>query len=214
MSLVVAILAGGAGRRIGGDKPRRLLCGTPLLDRTLQAAQGVAAPVILVVRDPQQVMGFAGTVVRDAPGVEGPMAGLLSALIWAADSGADQVLTLPCDMPFLPKDLLPRLEAAMTEEVGAAVAASGGRLHPVCALWRTTARPVLVQRAEQGRLSLHGLSEAVGSAVVDWPIGGGDPFFNINTAEDLERAVDAVKAVQADRVAHPACLSTAGLSRV
>lgn len=195
MSLAVAILAGGAGSRIGGDKPRRLLCGTPLLDRALQAAQGVAAPVILVVRDPEQVRGFAGTVVRDTLGIEGPMAGLLSALIWAADAGADRVLTLPCDMPFLPGDLLPRLEGALTEDAGAAVAASGGRLHPVCALWRTSARPVLVQRAEQGRLSLRGLSEAVGSVIVQWPIEDGDPFFNINTAEDLEMAVEAVKAL-------------------
>lgn len=195
MSLAVAILAGGAGNRIGGDKPRRLLCGTALLDRALRAAQGVAAPVILVVRDPEQVRGFAGTVVRDTPGIEGPMAGLLSALIWAADAGADRVLTLPCDMPFLPGDLLPRLEAALTEDVGATLAASGGRLHPVCALWRTSARPVLMQRAEQGRLSLRGLSEAVGSAIVEWPIEGGDPFFNINTAEDLEKAVKVVKAL-------------------
>lgn len=194
MSLVVAILAGGAGRRIGGDKPHRLLCGTRLLDRALKAAQDVAAPVVLVVRDPRQVMGFTGTVIQDAPGVEGPMAGLLSALIWAAEAGADRVLTLPCDMPFLPKDLLPRLEAAMADDVCATVAASGGRLHPVCALWRTTTRPVLVQRAEQGRLSLRGLSDAVGSAVVDWPTDGGDPFFNINTAEDLERALCQLKA--------------------
>lgn len=192
MSLVVAILAGGAGRRIGGDKPRRRLGGIRLLDHALTSARGTAAPVILVARAREQVEGFGGTVLLDAPGIEGPLAGLLSALSWAADAGADRVLTLPCDMPFLPYDLHHRLEQALTPNLGVAVAASDGRLHPVCALWRTAAVPTLVQRAGEGRLSLRGLSEAVGCAVVDWPVDGGDPFININTAEDLAAAEAAL----------------------
>ena len=192
MSVVVAILAGGAGRRIGGDKPRRLLGGARLLDHALTCASGSAAPVILAARTPEQVEGFAGTVVLDAPGIEGPLAGLLSALSWAAEAGADRVLTLPCDMPFLPNDLLPRLEQALALGLGVAVAASDGRLHPVCALWRTTVVPTLVQRTGEGRLSLRGLSEAVGCAVVDWPVEGGDPFININTAGDLAAAEAAL----------------------
>lgn len=192
MSLVVAILAGGAGRRIGGDKPRRLLGGARLLDHALTRVHGMATPFILVARTPEQVEGFAGTVVLDAPGIEGPLAGLLSALAWAADTGVDRVLTLPCDMPFLPFDLHHRLERALTPNLGVAVAASDGRLHPVCALWRTAAVPTLVRRAGEGRLSLRGLSEAVGCAVVDWPVDGGDPFININTAQDLAAAEAAL----------------------
>ncbi len=188
MSLVVAILAGGSGSRIGGDKPRRRLFGTRLLDHALTAARAAAAPAILVVRRPEQVEGFGGTVVLDAPGIEGPLAGLFSALTWAADAGANRVLTLPCDMPFVPDDLHKRLDQALTSDAGVAVAASGGRLHPVCALWRTTAALTLVQRVREGRLSLHGLSEAVGRTVVDWPVDGGDPFININTAADLAAA--------------------------
>ena len=192
MSLVVAILAGGVGSRIGGDKARRRLCGTRLLDHALTAARAMCAPVILVVRNPEQVEGFDGTVVLDAPDIEGPLAGLLSALTWAAEAGADRVLTLPCDMPFLPGDLHTRLEQALTPDTAVAVPASGGRLHPVCATWRTTVAQPLVQRAGEGRLSLHGLSEAVGRTVVDWPVSGGDPFININTAQDLAAAEAAL----------------------
>lgn len=192
MGLVVAILAGGAGRRIGGDKPHRLLGGARLLDHALICASGTAAPCILVARNPEQVDGFAGTVVLDAPGIGGPLAGLLSALSWAAEAGAERVLTLPCDMPFLPFDLHHRLEQALTPNLGVAVAASDGRQHPICALWRTAVVPTLVRRAEEGQLSLHGLSEAVGCAVVDWPVEGGDPFININTAEDLAAAEAAL----------------------
>ena len=192
MSMVVAVLAGGAGRRIGGDKPRRLLGGARLLDHALRNAGGTAAPVILVARAAEQVEGFAGSVVLDTPGIDGPLAGLLAALFWAAEAGADRVLTLPCDMPFLPGDLHHRLDRALAPELGVAVAASDGRLHPVCALWRTTVASTLVQRADEGRLSLRGLSEAVGCAVVDWSVEGGDPFININTAEDLASAEAAL----------------------
>jgi molybdopterin-guanine dinucleotide biosynthesis protein A len=73
-----------------------------------------------------------------------------------------------------------------------AVAASGGRLHPVCALWRTTAVPVLRRRADEGRLSLQGLSEAVGRVIVDWPAEDDDAFVNINTIDDLALAEAAL----------------------
>ena len=80
----------------------------------------------------------------------------------------------------------------MAPDLGVAVAASDGRLHPVCALWRTAVVPTLVRRAGEGRLSLRGLGEAVGCAVVEWPVEGGDPFININTAEDLAAAEAAL----------------------
>ena len=190
--VVVAVLAGGAGRRMGGDKPRRRLNGLRLLDHALNKAHALAGPVILVVRDPAQADGFAETIVLDAPDIDGPLAGLLAALVWAADAGFDQVLTLACDMPRVPGDLLSRLQSALTAESCVAVAASGGRLHPVCALWRTTAVPVLRRRADEGRLSLQGLSEAVGRVIVDWPAEDDDAFVNINTIDDLALAEAAL----------------------
>lgn len=190
--VVVAVLAGGAGRRMGGDKPRRRLNGLRLLDHALNKAHALAGPVILVVRDPAQADGFAETIVLDAPDIDGPLAGLLAALVWAADAGFDQVLTLACDMPRVPGDLLSRLQSALTAESGVAVAASGGRLHPVCALWRTTAVPVLRRRADEGRLSLQGVSEAVGRVIVDWPAEDDDAFVNINTIDDLALAEAAL----------------------
>ena len=190
--VVVAVLAGGAGRRMGGGKTRRRLNGLRLLDHALNKAHALAGPVILVVRDPAQADGFAETIVLDAPDIDGPLAGLLAALVWAADAGFDQVLTLACDMPRVPGDLLSRLQSALTAESGVAVAASGGRLHPVCALWRTTAVPVLRRRADEGRLSLQGLSEAVGRVIVDWPAEDDDAFVNINTIDDLALAEAAL----------------------
>lgn len=188
MSIVTAILAGGAGQRIGGGKPDRRLAGVSLLTHALNAAQGSGVPTVLVLRAPDQVSDIQCQVILDDPDIPGPLGGLASALAWADVSGADRVLTIPCDMPFLPADLLARLDHALTGDTGVAVAASDGRLHPVCALWRTSALSVLLPRARAGQLSLNGLSEAVGRAVVDWSIAPRDPFLNINTPDDLVQA--------------------------
>ena len=167
----IVILAGGEGSRIGGNKPQRLLGGETLLDRALARARRWSGEVLVAARE--------GGDIADDPEIEGPLGGVAAALALGGD-----VLTIPCDMPFLPDDLPERLrsDAAVT------VAASGGRLHPVCALWKAEAREGLPAYLATGRRSLTGFAEAVGCQAVDWPIVPVDPFFNINDKADLARA--------------------------
>lgn len=164
----IVILAGGEGRRIGGGKPQRMLAGETLLARALGIAR----------RWSDEVMVADGST--DVPGLEGPLGGVAAALGLGGD-----VLTIPCDMPFLPADLPERLGRTRAP---AAVAESGGRLHPVCALWRAPAGDRLAAYAASGRRSLHGFAEAVGHAAVAWGTDPFDPFFNVNDADDLARA--------------------------
>lgn len=173
----VVILAGGEGRRIGGGKPLRMLGGESLLDRALRFARGWSDEVL--VADGK----------TDAPGIEGPLGGVAAALALGGD-----VLTIPCDMPFLPHDLPERLDRE-SGEAAAAVAASGGRLHPVCALWRARAADGLPAYAATGRRSLHGFAEAVGYEAVAWPVDPVDPFFNVNDEADLARAEAILKSL-------------------
>ena len=185
--IAVVVLAGGEGRRIGGGKPLRMLGGETLLARALRQAAGCSDRVALAVRDPAQV-GAPGDVamISDAP-VEGPLGGLAAALGWARDQGRAAVLTLPCDMPFVPPDLAERLGEGI-EGHAVVLAASGERLHPVCGLWRVDALDQLPAYAASGRRSLRGFAEAVGFTAVDWPASPADPFFNVNTTEDLAEA--------------------------
>lgn len=167
----IVILAGGEGRRIGGGKPQRLLGGETLLERALRTARGWSDEVLVAAR--------AGGDIADDPAVEGPLGGVAAALALGGD-----VLTVPCDMPFLPDDLPVRLQS----DAAATVAASGGRLHPVCAFWTAAARDRLPAYLTTGRRSLTGFAEAVGYTAVEWPTEPFDPFFNINDAADLARA--------------------------
>jgi molybdenum cofactor guanylyltransferase len=167
----IVILAGGEGRRIGGGKPQRLLGGETLLDRALRRARCWSDDVLVAAR--------AGGDLADDPAIEGPLGGVAAALALGGD-----VLTIPCDMPFLPDDLPTRLAS----EALATVAASGGQLHPVCALWKAGARAALPAWLATGRRSLTGFAEAVGYRAVEWPTEPFDPFFNVNDEADLARA--------------------------
>jgi molybdopterin-guanine dinucleotide biosynthesis protein A len=191
--MVVVVLAGGEGLRMGGAKPLRAFGATTLIGHALELARSYGDPIAVAVRDPAQVAGAGDApLLIDDPALGGPLAGLASALAFAGRQGAAAVLTLPCDTPRLPPDLPKRLRAAMTDDVAAAVAASAGRLHPTCALWRSDAAARLPDYVATGRSSLIGLAEACGLARVDWPAGEADPFANANTPEDLQRLQPAL----------------------
>jgi molybdopterin-guanine dinucleotide biosynthesis protein A len=189
-SPVIVVLAGGEGRRIGGAKATRVLGGHTLLERALERAAGWSDHVAVAVRAEDQAVPAGVDLLTDDPAIPGPLAGIASALRFAASRGAETVLTLPCDAPFLPDDLADRLTEALTPVAGVALARSGGQLHPTCALWRAGRGPLaaLGAYATTGRGALMGLADAVGFIAVDWPAEPLDPFFNINTAEDLARA--------------------------
>ncbi len=187
MNIVAVILAGGAGSRIGGGKPSRKLGGRTLLERAASQAENWSDTIAVAVRRPDQAAGSGLRFILDEPGIDGPLAGLAAGLSFAKDERADALLAIPADMPFLPVDLNERLQGSI-ETRPAAIASSGGRLHPVCGLWRTTGLDQMADYIAGGRRSLRGFAETLGFTAVDWPVAPVDPFFIINSAEDLAAA--------------------------
>jgi molybdopterin-guanine dinucleotide biosynthesis protein A len=185
--IAVVVLAGGEGRRIGGGKPLRRLGSGTLLARALDRAHAWSDEVAVSVRHDGAGLGANVPVLADDPAVEGPLAGIASALRYAESIGREAVLTLPCDTPFLPDDLAEQLVASLGE-ASAALAASGGRLHPTCALWRTHALDDMDSYLGSGRRSILGFAASIGHATVEWLAEPRDPFFNINDSADLGRA--------------------------
>ena len=169
IGVAVAILAGGEGKRLGGDKPLRELSGERLIDHGVRLARQWSEIAAISVRGPAQVQPVAAPVLIDEPDIEGPLGGLISALRFAEARECDFLLTMPADMPFLPDDLLDRLTGAIGER-GCALAASGGHVHPVCGLWRTASLECARGYAAGGSRSLKGLAAAIGSAEVEWPL--------------------------------------------
>lgn len=184
--VAVLILAGGEGRRIGGAKPLKTFRGERLIDRVVGRARRWSDRVAVAVRDRAQLGTVAAELVLDAD-VPGPLGGLISGLKFARDSGCEFVLAIPADMPFLPADLLERLQAEIGDG-SCALAASRGHVHPVCGLWRAKDVEQAEAYAASGRRSLKGIAELLGSSTVEWQAEPFDPFFNVNTSQDLAEA--------------------------
>ena len=132
-----------------------MLGGETLMARALRTARGWSDEVTVVVREPAQA-GDAPYVLDD-PAIAGPLGGFAAALRHAREEGHGRVLTLPCDMPFVPADMGERLDSALG--AGAAIAASGGSLHPVCGVWAIAALDRLNAYLATGRRSLRGNRE-------------------------------------------------------
>ncbi|WP_370867904.1 molybdenum cofactor guanylyltransferase [Phenylobacterium sp.] len=187
---VCVVLAGGAGRRMGGDKPQRLYQARPLGEHALSLAASFADRIALSVRERRQADGLPPVeLLFDHPDIEGPLAGAASSLAHGARLGAAHVLTIPCDAPHLPADLYLRLEEALgrAPEALAASAASRRQEHPTCTLWRIEALESLVCYAQSGRRSLRGLLAELKAHQVLWADPSGEVFLNLNTPEDLAR---------------------------
>lgn len=192
---VGAILAGGLARRMGGgDKPLREVGGRTALARIIDRLAPQTEHVILNANDdPQRFSAFGLPVVADSlSGHPGPLAGVLAALDWtaAAMPAVAWVVTAPGDAPFVPRDLVARLHAArQSSEAMFACAASQGRTHPVIALWPVAIRDQLRRAvAEQGIRKIDLFTQQGGCATADWRATPVDPFFNVNTPEDLAEA--------------------------
>ena len=139
--IAVVVLAGGQATRLGGgDKGRRLIGGTSILDRVVARMRPQADLLLLSANGPPDRFGDLGlTVIGDGgEELQGPLGGLLSAMRWIGQNAPTiaGLVSVPADCPFLPADLIDRLLAAAKREPDKiAMAASGGRLHPVVALW-------------------------------------------------------------------------------
>ena len=188
------ILAGGLSRRMGGgDKPLLEIGGRSILARVISRAAPQCAGLALNANgDPARFASFGLPVVADdVGGFAGPLAGILAGLDWlAAQGGAEMLLSLPADTPFMPADLAARLESARKKEGAAlACAASGGHTHPVIGLWPVVLRAEL-RRAlvEEDIRKIDRFTARYSTAVAQWPVTPYDPFFNANAPDDLEAA--------------------------
>lgn len=185
MRIFGVILAGGSGRRMGGvDKALLTLAGHPLVTHVQDRFEPQVERLALSANGEPVRFAFTGLpVLADRIGA-GPLAGVLAALQWA--EGADAVVSVSVDTPFLPGDLVPHLWLA--GDGGLAVAASGGRLHPTCALWPRTILPELQGYLAAGHARVMDFCAAQGAAEARFPDAQGDPFRNLNTPDDLASA--------------------------
>ena len=180
------ILAGGKGTRLGGNKPLHPWRGTTLIAAVIARLKPQAAPLVINA-DPIHAEGLRPLglpLIFDAAATagRGPLSGVLSALAWATDRGEPFVVTAPCDMPYLPADMVARLMAAPEADV---VHFAGARDYPLCARWATRLYPRLSAELEAASDGLKVMRFITGGASVVLPAGDDAAFANINSPDDL-----------------------------
>lgn len=171
----------------GGDKCLQLLGRKPLLCHVItRLAPQVDALVLSANGDVGRFSEWNVPIVTDdIAGHPGPLAGILAGIAWAAGQGASHIVSAPTDTPFLPTDLVARLAR---EEAEVAVAASGDYTHFATALWPVSLQAAMEQALKDGVRRMEDFLRGRDVAVVRYDTAGGDPFFNINTPEDLAQA--------------------------
>ncbi|MBB4954087.1 molybdopterin-guanine dinucleotide biosynthesis protein A [Agrobacterium vitis] len=200
-NLPAVILAGGLSRRMGHSKATTHLAGKPMLDHIIERLLPQVSALAINSHD--------GTLHADLPHIAdampehpGPLAGIAAAMRFARHtSQARHVLTAPVDTPFLPHDLGKHLCSALQTDDSIVLARSGGRTHPVVGLWPTSLEDQIIAWLEvpQNRKLMVFLQNLpvieVDFAEIDTAIGPLDPFFNVNTPDDLARAELYLKAL-------------------
>lgn len=189
------LLAGGLARRMGGgDKGLQLLGGQPILARIVERVRPQVGALILNANgDPDRFAAYGLPVVPDVvEGFAGPLAGVLTGMEWARANvtGATWLASVATDAPFVPRNLVARLrDAAEQETRPLACAVSGGRTHPVMALWSLDLADEL-RRAliGEGMRKIDAWTARYGVTTVAFDDDAMDPFFNVNTPDDLAEA--------------------------
>lgn len=191
------ILAGGLATRMGGgDKGRLPLGQGTLLSHVIERLEPQVAGLALNANgDAARFADLALPVLADSiEGFAGPLAGVLAGLDWAAGEGADAIVTAAADTPFFPADLVPRLllqaEGMDNPLVLAATPDSkrGQVRHPTFGLWPVALRDDLRAALEGGLRKVVLWTESHDGREALFPADGFDPFFNVNTPDDLARA--------------------------
>jgi molybdenum cofactor guanylyltransferase len=192
------ILAGGLARRMGGgDKGLLPLGNSTILGHVIERLEPQVAGLALNANgDPARFAATGLPVFSDSiDGFAGPLAGVLAGLDWAADLNAKHIVTAAADTPFFPADLVPRLLLAAEEQSKPiALARTINGRHPTFGLWPVALRDDLRQALLDGTRKVVAWTDLHGTAMADFPVLTFDPFFNVNTPEDLEMAESHLEA--------------------
>jgi molybdenum cofactor guanylyltransferase len=201
------ILAGGSGKRMGvADKALVKVGDKTMLQRVIERLKPQVERLVLSANgDPSRFTAFNVPIVPDAVPAVGPLAGLLAGMRWSEKNlpEARFVASVAADMPFIPLDLVAQLsEGCGRDENTVALAASSAGTHPVCGLWPVKLADGLERLLKSGEstkvLTFADRFMRLNVPFDDIVLPNGervDPFFNVNTPEDVQRAEEIAAAL-------------------
>lgn len=189
-ALPLTILAGGKSSRMQvADKCLLPLDGKAVVEHIIDTFGGRVGPMMINTNsDPRAFSRFNLPLCADViSGRLGPLAGIATAMMWARELGAQHVVTVPADMPFLPRDLISCL-TPLTRHRRVAVVSDGLRVHPTIGLWPVVFAERLLADLQAGMRSVQQWCVTVGVIEMLYLTDDREAFTNLNTIADLAEA--------------------------
>ena len=194
------ILAGGLSRRMGGgDKGLLMLGETSIIERVIdKILPQVGSLAININGDSSRFPDYKLPIIPDSiKGYLGPLSGILAGMEWAFKNGNRYIATVAADTPFLPDDLIKRLYAMVKSKnlnigIAASRILSGDDvfIHPTFGIWEVALKDDLRDALanDTRKIMFWAKKFKLDYYYFDTSDKLSDPFFNINTPDDLEEA--------------------------
>ena len=201
-NILGAILAGGQSKRMGKDKLFLELNNKKLIEHTLDKVKKYLKKIIIITnQDNKFFVENNLTTVKDCvEGQLGPLVGILTAMKWAKEnlSKCSWIATFPCDTPFFPESIIKSfIEESEKKESLILCASSHGRKHNIFVLWSLDLYDKLKDDLINKKVrKVQDWTEKNKIKNLEFEFKDYDPFFNINTKEDLEFAKKLSKKIK------------------
>ena len=193
-NILGAILAGGKSKRMGKNKLFLKLNNITLIEHTIQKVKKSLKELIIITNQENEffIKNNLTTVKDCIDGQLGPLVGILTAMQWAKKNspGCAWIATFPCDTPFFPEAVISKfIEESKKKESLILCASSHGRKHNTFGLWSIELYDKLYNDLVNNKVrKVQDWTKANNIKNLEFEFKDYDPFFNINTSEDLEFA--------------------------
>ena len=201
-NILGAILAGGQSKRMGKDKLFLELNNKKLIEHTLDKVKNYLKKIIIITNQDNKFFFENNlTMVKDCvEGQLGPLVGILTAMKWAKEnlSKCSWIATFPCDTPFFPESIIKSfIEESEKKESLILCASSHGRKHNIFGLWSLDLYDKLKDYLINKKVrKVQDWTKKNKIKNLEFKFKDYDPFFNINTQEDLEIAKKLSKKIK------------------
>ena len=191
-NILPVVLAGGKSKRFGEDKSQKQLGSKILIDYILSEIINDFNEVIIVANAPiKHLSSDKITKIEDYKKDHGPLGGIFSAMKWAKDNNKKYqwIITFPSDTPFFKNKIMNNfLNKINTKESELFFVKSNEKQHNIFGLWSLDLIDQLEKDLENGSRKVEKWANNIGVKTINMSFEKEDPFFNINTKEDLEKA--------------------------
>jgi molybdopterin-guanine dinucleotide biosynthesis protein A len=196
-NILGTVLAGGKSQRFGEDKSQVKLDGKLLIDFILSEIVDEFKEILIVTNNEIAFQKSKKiSTIKDFKKGQGPLGGVLSAMKWAKEKNSNYkwISTFPVDTPFFKKKILKKfLSEINIEESKLFFIKSNNTRHNIFGMWSIDLMKKLEEDLNKGHKKVETWANSIGVKIINMEFMYEDPFFNINTKDDLEIAKKKIK---------------------